>query len=77
VNTGQVIELAREWVQDHGNQTPGFLGAHLMGSLSSRPKEAPFPTYRDVDLNIVVKGASANEPRDIPFHSLWVSLDQL
>lgn len=55
MNVGQVIELAREWVEVYGSQTPGFCGAHLMGGLNHTPKNAPFPIFKDVDLNIVLQ----------------------
>ena len=53
MKVGEVIELAKEWIGVEGSQMPGFLGAHLGGSLSSLAKEAPFPLYRDLDLYIV------------------------
>ena len=33
MNVGQVIELARGWVEVYGSQKAGFCGAHLMGGL--------------------------------------------
>jgi hypothetical protein len=54
MNVGQVIELAREWVEADGRKTPGFHGAHLMGSLVTLPRDGPFPLWKDVDLSIVV-----------------------
>lgn len=51
-NVGRVMTSASEWVERHGKQIPGFRGAHLIGSILALPHEAPFPSYRDVDLNI-------------------------
>lgn len=70
MNVGQVIELAREWVETEGSQTPGFCGAHLMGALNYAPRDAPFPAYKDVDLNLVVKGAPGGEPHEILYRGL-------
>jgi hypothetical protein len=54
MNVQQVIEQVSVWVEREGRQIPGFRGAHLMGSILTMPHDAPFPLYRDVDLNIVV-----------------------
>ena len=51
MNVKQVIELAKEWVEIYGSQTPGFCGAHLMGSINHMPPDTPFPAYKDVDLS--------------------------
>jgi hypothetical protein len=61
MNVSQVIEIAKEWVEENASQAPGFCGAHLAGAITKMPKDAPFPIYRDVDVNIVVKG-----PKRIP-----------
>jgi hypothetical protein len=70
MNVGQVIELTREWVELYGSQMPGFVGAHLMGSLNTMPKEAPFPVYKDVDLHLVLENAPEREPDEINYHGL-------
>jgi hypothetical protein len=70
MNVGQVIELAQEWVETEGSHTPGFCGAHLMGALNYLPRDAPFPAYKDVDLNLVVEGASGDEPHEIFYKGL-------
>ncbi|NOZ27798.1 MAG: hypothetical protein GXP39_07070 [Chloroflexi bacterium] len=70
MNVGQVIELAKEWVRDHGSQTPGFCGAHLMGALNHLPKNTPFPSYKDVDLNLVLKELQTSEPWEISYKGL-------
>ena len=65
MNAGQVIEIAKEWVDQVGSKEPGFIGAHLMGSLVSMPKEAPFPSFKDVDLHLVLRDVPESEPREI------------
>ena len=50
----KVIQLARQWVLAEGAQIPGFLGAHLQGSLNSLPVGADFPARRDIDIKIVL-----------------------
>lgn len=59
--TGQVIERTKEWVRIQAEQLPGFLGAHLMGGITSMALTDPFPAYRDVDLHIILK-----DDTDIP-----------
>jgi hypothetical protein len=51
----QVIERAKEWVGIQAEQLTGFLGAHLMGGITSMAPSDPFPAYRDVDLHIILK----------------------
>ena len=53
----EIKEIAREWVTLYGSQTPGFCGAHLMGSLNTMAQDAPFAGYKDVDMNIITRGA--------------------
>ena len=55
MNVRQVIEIAKEWVEENVSQVPGFCGAYLGGSLSRMPKDASFPTYRDVDTYIIAE----------------------
>jgi hypothetical protein len=61
IPTGQVIEHTKEWVRMQAEQFPGFLGAHLMGGITSMAASDPFPAYRDVDLHIVL-----NDDTNIP-----------
>lgn len=77
MNVGQVIELAKEWVETEGSQTPGFCGAHLMGGLNYAPKDSPFPAYKDVDLNLVLEGAQTGEPHDIFYKGLILEYGSL
>lgn len=51
----QVIERTKDWVSIQAEQLPGFLGAHLMGGITSMAHSDPFPAYRDVDLHIILK----------------------
>ncbi|HEU0295669.1 MAG TPA: hypothetical protein VFR47_23220 [Anaerolineales bacterium] len=74
---GQVIELAKEWVETYGNRTPGFCGAHLMGSLNYTPHDAPFSASSDVDLNIVLQGAQMSGPQDILYKGLILEYGSL
>ena len=61
----QVIELAREWVELHGSQIPEFCGAYLFGGVTSLPKDATFPSYRDVDLIVVLKSGPKSEEENL------------
>ena len=55
MKVSQVIEIAREWVEENAGQLPGFYGAYLAGTLSHLHQDASFPSYQDVDVNVVVK----------------------
>jgi hypothetical protein len=71
MNVKQVIEQTAAWVEQQGRQIPGFYGAHLMGSILSMPPDSPFPAYRDVDFNIVVRDeAHATETHDVAYNGL-------
>ena len=70
MNAGQVIDIAREWVETQFSQTPGFCGAHLMGSLSRMARDAPFPAFCDVDLNIISRDVQTQETRDLSYKGL-------
>jgi hypothetical protein len=70
MNVGQVIELAREWVEIYGSKIPGFCGAHLMGGLNFNPKDSPFPSYRDVDLNILLRDGDGWDVHDLSYKGL-------
>jgi hypothetical protein len=54
ITVEQVMELAKEWVNIQAEQFPAFLGAHLMGGITSMALSDPFPTYRDVDLHMML-----------------------
>jgi hypothetical protein len=55
VTVGQVVEHTKAWVNMQAEQMPGFLGAHLMGSITSMATDETFPTYRDVDLHFILR----------------------
>jgi hypothetical protein len=54
MNVAQAILSAREWVDLYGSRAPGFCGAHLMGSILSMSRDAPFPPHKDVDIMLVL-----------------------
>jgi len=70
MNVGQVIELAKEWVEIYGSQIPGFCGAHLMGGLNYTPKDSSFPNYKDVDINILVRDGNGWDTHDLSYKGL-------
>lgn len=70
MNAGQVIELAREWVEVYASQMPGFCGAHLLGGLNFTPKDAPFPAYKDVDIRLVFQNAQDFDVLDQSYKGL-------
>jgi hypothetical protein len=72
MNVGQVIELVREWVDRHGRHIDGFRAAHLMGGILMLPHDAPFPAYRDVDLNIVCDGDRPTTTHDVAHNGLII-----
>ena len=51
-----VLERTLEWIEQEASSTPGFCGAHLKGSLLTAPTGEPWPSYRDVDVNILLEG---------------------
>jgi hypothetical protein len=55
MKTEEAVAVAREWVEQQGSRTLGFVGAHLMGGLATAPRGMPFPWYHDVNLNLVVE----------------------
>jgi hypothetical protein len=68
----QVIQLAKEWVELHGQQMPGFCGAYLTGGINTMPPHVPFPSYRDVDVIIVLEqgGKGSQENVELEYKSL-------
>ena len=67
MNAGQAVAIARDWVEQHGRHLPGFCGAHLMGSLTRLPPDAPFAAYNDIDLNLVVAEGPEWDVHDISY----------
>ena len=70
MKTRQVIDLAREWVAMNAIPMPGFLGAHLMGSINFMTKESLFPHYKDVDLHLVLENPPEGDPQDFAYRGL-------
>jgi hypothetical protein len=76
VNVEQVIAIAKEWVDTQASQMPGFCGAHLMGGITYTPKVAIFPSYRDVDLSIVLDNDEDGEVHDVAYRGLILEYGQ-
>ena len=70
MNVSQVIELAGEWVELHGSKMPGFMAAYLVGGVNFMSPDEIFPTYRDVDLGIVLKEGCPKANQDLPYKGL-------
>lgn len=51
---GEAIAAARDWVQVHGRQLPGFSGAWLAGSVAWQPPAAHHPPWSDVDVMLLL-----------------------
>jgi hypothetical protein len=54
---GEAREAAGDWVRRHA--VPGFRGAFLAGSAADRPADEVQPPWSDVDVSVVVAGATA------------------
>jgi hypothetical protein len=57
MKVSEAITLVREWVEIEGSQMPGFLGAHLLGSVNGLAKDEPFPRCRDLDIRVILEEA--------------------
>ncbi len=66
----QVIDIAKQWIIDKYSQQPGFVGAHLVGSLHHMPRDVLFPAYRDVDLAIIFDNISEQSIDDTEHQGL-------
>ncbi len=66
----QVINIARQWIEDKYGDRPDFVGAHLVGSLHHMPFDAPFLAYRDVDLGIILDSISEQDIDDSNYDGL-------
>ena len=51
----EVKAAAREWVLEHGQKTPGFVGAYVAGSANSMPDDAEYPYTSDLDIMLVLE----------------------
>jgi hypothetical protein len=54
MNVAEATDLATEWLRVHAENSPGFRGAHLMGSITALPPSADFPPDGDLDIGILV-----------------------
>ena len=52
--TAEIIALAKSYVEKNYLGQPGFVGAHLVGSIIHADRDKIFPTYCDVDIAIVL-----------------------
>lgn len=52
MNVGEAKEIARDWVNREGSQTPGFLGALFAGSNNWRADDEVMPSTSDLDIMI-------------------------
>jgi hypothetical protein len=68
----QAIELTREWGDLDGRKIPGFCGAYLVGGINAMSPDAPFPSYCDVDLHIVLRsgGKDSQENLELAYRGL-------
>jgi hypothetical protein len=51
----EVKAVAREWVLEHGQKTPGFVGAYIAGSANVLPDDAEYPATSDLDMMLVLE----------------------
>ena len=72
MKVSEVIALAKGWVSAEASQAPGFLAAHLGGSLSSLPQQATFPLYRDLDVYIISQAEKDRHIRPYLYKGLMV-----
>lgn len=68
----EVIDIARQWADDHYSGRPDFVGAHLVGSLHHMPLDAPFASYRDVDLAIILDSITEQDIDDANYEKLII-----
>lgn len=79
----QATDLARRWVSEQGNHTPGFAGAFHHGSTAWLPDHAILPPTSDVDVMLVIEAATPPpKPGKLIYHGLllevsYVSIDRL
>src|SRR5688572_1460446 len=48
-----IIRTIQDWVKEHTALSPGYLGAHLVGSLAYMPLDAMFHQSRDLQICLV------------------------
>lgn len=69
-----VVAIAREWVELHARQLPGFAGAYLWGGITALPADAPFALYRDVDIVVVLSAGANDETREVLYRGLMLEV---
>jgi hypothetical protein len=67
MNAGEVRHRARGWVESNRGRWPGLRAAHLVGSITTTPDDAPFPAYRDVDMHLIFDEGSSMLEAPGPF----------
>ena len=72
MNVHEVKAVAQEWVKDNYAGRPEFVGAHLMGGLNEMDDDAEFPSYSDVDMNVVLEGEGERWPIDVLHKGLMI-----
>jgi len=55
MNVREVLALAGRWVDETGSTFPGFHGAYVAGSINGMGKDDPFPSFKDVDVYLIVE----------------------
>ncbi|HEY1014944.1 MAG TPA: hypothetical protein VGE07_19710, partial [Herpetosiphonaceae bacterium] len=70
----EVIAIAREWVAREAARWPGFAGAYLWGGIAALPADAPFASFRDVDLVVVLDGDDSGEEQELFYRGLSLEI---
>ena len=61
---------AGAWVKENIQQWPEILGAHLVGGITTMPDDAPFPSYKDVDVHLIFDTGSPMLDAPGPFMNI-------
>lgn len=69
MNTGQVKQVIKEWLTAQLPNYPGLVAAHFVGGITTTPDAAPFPSYKDVDVHLIVEEGSPALQHEGPFAS--------
>lgn len=65
-----IITISRHWIQEKYGDRADFVGAHLVGSLHHMPRDTVFPSYRDIDLAIVLDSITEQDIDDAEYEGL-------
>lgn len=52
-NARAAREAARDWISSNRARWPDLRAAHLVGSITTLPDDAPFPSAKDIDLHLI------------------------